>query len=349
MASRKISLGDVGDGIAISSSWKRVSLSSFHHHTKTSRPPFHHIVSILTVLRCRRRRCARPGLPYVLVYYLLLAPCHNYTMLPKTHAPDDGARHRLAVPSGDGTSSSSASHHIAHHASGGSEAVPLMSSSASSAASSFSMGANPVTPADYLGRLLEPATMDFQSALDQCRTLLGLQPQRIYKTSYYRKQTKNHWARDDPAFAVVQVGLLLVASLAYSVAFRPAQGYLLTTIVGFAIKSVHINFVGVGAVMATVGKQIADRRLATVGRTHVKQTVEWLYAFDIHCNAFFPFFVMVYGIQFFLLPIVLGTSVMSLIISNTLFAVAFSWYFYITHLGYRGKCATRRLCLKARP
>lgn len=27
-------------------------------------------------------------------------------------------------------------------------------------------------------------------------------------------------------------------------------------------------------------------------------------------------------------------SFMSLIVSNTLFAVAFSWYFYITHLGY---------------
>jgi len=260
-------------------------------------------------------------------------------MLPKTHAPDDGARHRLAVLSGDG-GAAAASHHISHHSrsSHSSEAVPLVSSSAAAAAASsasFSAGANPVTPADYLGRLLEPATMDIQSALDQMRTLLGLQPQRIYKTSYYRKQTKNHWARDDPAFAAVQVALLLVASLAYSVAFRPAQGYLLTTILGFAIKSVLINFIGVGAVMATVGKQIADRHLASVGRTHVKQTVEWLYAFDIHCNAFFPFFVMVYGIQFFLLPIVLGTSVMSLIISNTLFAVAFSWYFYITHLGYR--------------
>lgn len=261
-------------------------------------------------------------------------------MLPKTFAPDDGARHRLPVLSGDGTSSSSsaaASPHISHAHSGSSEAVPLVSSSAASS-SSFSAGANPVTPSDYLGRLLEPATMDIQSALDQMRTLLSLQPQRIYKTSYYRKQTKNHWARDDPAFAAVQAALLLVSSIAYSVAFRPAQGYLLATILGFAIKSVLINFIGVGAVLATVGKQIADRHLASVGRTHVKQTVEWLYAFDIHCNAFFPFFVIVYGIQFFLLPLVLGTSVMSLIVSNTLFAVAFSWYFYITHLGYRGTC-----------
>ena len=248
-------------------------------------------------------------------------------MLPKTHAPDDGARHRLALPSGGGIID---------------QAAPSSSVSVSSASSSTVGGlsplgaASPVRPSDYLARLLDPAQMDIQSAMDQMRTLLSLQPQRIYKTSYYRKQTKNHWARDDPAFAAVQVALLLAASLAYSVAFRPANGMLLTTIIGFAVKSVLINFIGVGALVATVGKTISDRHLASVGRTHVKQTVEWLYAFDIHCNAFFPFFVVVYGVQFFLLPLVLGTSLMSLVISNTLFAVAFSWYFYITHLGYRG-------------
>jgi hypothetical protein len=41
------------------------------------------------------------------------------------------------------------------------------------------------------------------------------------------------------------------------------------------------------------------------------------------------------GIQFFLLPIVLGKSLVSLIISNTLYGAAFAWYWYITHLGYR--------------
>jgi len=43
------------------------------------------------------------------------------------------------------------------------------------------------------------------------------------------------------------------------------------------------------------------------------------------------------GLQFFLLPLVLGTSLLSLGAANTLFAVAFGWYFYITHLGYRGE------------
>jgi hypothetical protein len=41
------------------------------------------------------------------------------------------------------------------------------------------------------------------------------------------------------------------------------------------------------------------------------------------------------GLQFFLLPLVLGQSLMALIIANTLYAAAFSWYWYITHLGYR--------------
>mmetsp|Transcript_5487 Transcript_5487/g.14884 ORF Transcript_5487/g.14884 Transcript_5487/m.14884 type:complete len:166 (-) Transcript_5487:218-715(-) len=41
------------------------------------------------------------------------------------------------------------------------------------------------------------------------------------------------------------------------------------------------------------------------------------------------------GVQFFMLPVVLGTGLGALIISNILYAVALSWYWYITHLGYR--------------
>ncbi len=50
------------------------------------------------------------------------------------------------------------------------------------------------------------------------------------------------------------------------------------------------------------------------------------------CSALFLF---IDGVQLFLLPVVLGPSLLSLGVSNTLFAIAFGWYFYITHLGYR--------------
>jgi hypothetical protein len=41
------------------------------------------------------------------------------------------------------------------------------------------------------------------------------------------------------------------------------------------------------------------------------------------------------GVQFFLLPFVLGEGLLPLALSNTLYAGALSWYWYITHLGYR--------------
>merc|ERR1719352_1649071 len=85
------------------------------------------------------------------------------------------------------------------------------------AASSVSSSAS---HAQYLARLIDFRQMDIQSALDQMKTLLSTRPHVVYKTSYYRKQTKNHWARDDPAFVALQLVFLLVASIAYSVSFR---------------------------------------------------------------------------------------------------------------------------------
>jgi hypothetical protein len=48
-----------------------------------------------------------------------------------------------------------------------------------------------------------------------------------------------------------------------------------------------------------------------------------------------PFPVFSDGVQLFLLPLVLGQSLVAMIVSNTLYAIALAWYWYITHLGYR--------------
>lgn len=176
--------------------------------------------------------------------------------------------------------------------------------------------------------------MDLQSAIDQMRTLLSLYPQRVYKMAYYRKQTKNHWARDDPAFCFVQVVMIVAFSIAYGFAFRVSS---LSAMLGFVAKSVLIHWLLFGVFVASVGRLVANQHLMMSERSpsHVKQDVEWLYAFDVHCNAFVPLFVLLYVVQFFLLPLVLGTSLLSMGFSNTLYAAAFGWYFYITHLGYR--------------
>lgn len=141
----------------------------------------------------------------------------------------------------------------------------------------------------YLQRLTDVGQMDMQAALDQMRSLLSGRPQVVYKTAYYRKQTKNHWARDDPAFCALQAAMLVGSSIAYAVAFRAT----ITGSLSFLLYSLFWNWLVPGAIVATVGREIANRHLSgTQSASHVKQTVEWLYAFDIHCNAFFPLFCL---------------------------------------------------------
>ena len=143
--------------------------------------------------------------------------------------------------------------------------------------------------AQYLSRLIDFKQMDIQSALDQMKTLLSTRPHVVYKTAYYRKQTKNHWARDDPAFAALEALFLTLASVAYAIGFKASLG----ESIGFFLYSVLFNWLGLGLIVATVGREIANRHLTdTKSNSHVKQSVEWLYAFDIHCNAFFPVFVL---------------------------------------------------------
>ncbi len=206
--------------------------------------------------------------------------------------------------------------------------------------------------------------MDLQSGLDQARSLLLVpplhqlkfldvysNPGQVGKMAYYRWQTKGHWARDDPSVLFLQIVSLFIMGVAYAVAFR--NDSIVKSVVYFGIwHSVILNYIGVGIVMACATKAVADGYLASMAsmsmgtgvsnttsstRTSRKQKVEWMYAFDVHCNAFVPLFALLYVVQFFLLPIVLKKGFFPFLVSNVLHSLAFGYYFYITQLGYRGK------------
>ena len=61
-----------------------------------------------------------------------------------------------------------------------------------------------------------------------------------------------------------------------------------------------------------------------------------MYCFDIHCNAFFPMFLMLYVFQYFLLPLLLMDSFLSILLSDFLYLFAVSYYFYLTCKGFSG-------------
>jgi hypothetical protein len=81
---------------------------------------------------------------------------------------------------------------------------------------------------------------------------------------------------------------------------------------------------------------VANKHLRSPRVLSPDQEVEWLYAFDIHCNGFFPLFVMLFVVQYMLSPILIGTDFVATALANTLYAMAFSYYLYITFLGYHG-------------
>ena len=69
----------------------------------------------------------------------------------------------------------------------------------------------------------------------------------------------------------------------------------------------------------------------------VDQSVEWAYAFDVHCNSFFPLFLITYVLQLIFLSIVTRDAWISLFLGNTMYFLAASYYTYITFLGYSGE------------
>jgi hypothetical protein len=184
----------------------------------------------------------------------------------------------------------------------------------------------------YLRRLIHYPQMDIEYTLWQMFQLC-FNPKKVYNTTRYRKQTKNQWARDDPAFVALTIFFLAMASLSYAIAFH---GWNFGTILKLVLWSIFVEYLVVGIVIATLGWWLSNKYLRVNGGSvyNVEQTVEWLYAFDIHCNSFFPLYVLIYVVQFFLIFVLTRESFVATFCANTLYLISFSYYHYITFLGY---------------
>ncbi|KAG2120404.1 UNC-50 [Suillus discolor] len=172
--------------------------------------------------------------------------------------------------------------------------------------------------------------MDFELAFWQL-SYLCLAPKRVYRNVYYHKQTKNTWARDDPAILILLFASLFVAAVAWSIvySYSPLQA------VRLAFVMILRDYLLVGALSATLLWFFANRALVSPS-SHSSPTdssVEWAYAFDVHTNAFFPLYLTLYLAQLFLLPVVLKDNWVCLLIGNTLYLAGFAQYVYGVYLG----------------
>ncbi|KAF4382403.1 hypothetical protein G4B88_011355 [Cannabis sativa] len=212
--------------------------------------------------------------------------------------------------------------------------LPTVSKGRSSSSASTSRS-NPMF-IQYLRRIIKWQQMDVEYTFWQMFHLCT-SPKVVYQHTKYHKQTKNQWARDDPAFVVICSLLLAVATMAYCAAYDHSAGHAFFVVISVLI----FHFLLTGTLLATFCWFITNSYLREEApNSHVvEQRVEWqflLYAFDVHCNSFFPMFVMAYVIHYFLSPLLVAHGFIPVLLSNLLFMVATSYYHYLNFLGYDG-------------
>ena len=142
------------------------------------------------------------------------------------------------------------------------------------------------TASEFLRRVLRFQHMDFEYTVWQM-LYLCVNPTRIYRTTTYHSRTKHQWARDDPAFVVLVLYLLLVAVLSWCLAFGASGVELLTT----ALYVVGVDFFLLSTLLASAGWWLSNTYLndtvtgttewsAGSGVSLQAETVEWRYALD---------------------------------------------------------------------
>ncbi|QRV81663.1 UNC-50 family protein [Ceratobasidium sp. AG-Ba] len=189
-------------------------------------------------------------------------------------------------------------------------------------------------------RLFKFSQMDFELAAWQL-TYLCVAPRRVYKNVYFHKQTKNTWARDDPAILWLISATLCVSAIAWGLVYSMSP----LEIIKLAILMILRDFLLVGAAVATLVWLFANTLLLSNPTplsltssqpsisTAPAQRVEWAYAFDVHCNALFPVILVLHGAQLVLLPVVSRDGWVWMWLGNSVWVGGLTQYIYITYLG----------------
>jgi len=174
----------------------------------------------------------------------------------------------------------------------------------------------------------------------------AINPTELYKLTLRRKQARNQWARSDAAVTFTLCAFVATASASWAIAYSITSPL---SILFLCIRSVVI-FLSSSALVASVCWLVANskhmRTVPHLPQHSVEQKVEWLFAWDVTCNAFVPLFLILYVVQLILLPVLLPSADadgadantvgnrVSAVISNILYAIASVSYWHSIFCGY---------------
>jgi len=182
---------------------------------------------------------------------------------------------------------------------------------------------------EYIWRAFHIPQMDLQRASVFMYQLLT-DPRDAYRNTRISQVIRHRWSRDDPAFLFLLCIFVMCTSCLYGIVFRVQT---LSHWIWMLFAPILLEVVGIGSVVATLLQYIANKYFR---QPHAEETVEWLYAFDVHCNAVLPYYLLTYGLQLMLSPVlVYQHSLTACVLSTLIYTVAIAAYLYITWLGYQ--------------
>ncbi|CBF82709.1 unc-50 family protein [Aspergillus nidulans FGSC A4] len=215
-------------------------------------------------------------------------------------------------------------------------------------------GSSTIRMPRFFKRMFKFPQMDFEMAIWEMTSLM-IAPKKVFKSIYYHKQTKNTWHRPDPSFAYLLSFFLLLTALAWGLAYAPSFGSIMRlffrfVVVHFIGSSLLVSTIGYfaigrlfgpnGAAASITGLRIRGRRRGAAQGLFTqpgeKDQLEFGYCFDVSNRAFFPLYLHLYVVQFLLLPLLTRSpsDFLTTFLGNTLYLSAFTYYTYITFLGY---------------
>ena len=185
-------------------------------------------------------------------------------------------------------------------------------------------------------------------------------------------ETKNTWHRPDPSFTYLLSFFLLLTSLAWSIAYslsaaatlKLALKFIFVHFLGGSLVYAALAYLLVGRFLHTSGRGIPGlpnrtRRRRQQGLFAPPPTsrpsggrgapfsssssssagdsgevLEFGYCFDVGIRAFFPVYVLLFVVQFLLMPLLERHNPVSGFFANTLHLVALSYWTVIIFLGY---------------
>ncbi|SLM36250.1 UNC-50, partial [Lasallia pustulata] len=137
---------------------------------------------------------------------------------------------------------------------------------------------------------------------------------------------------------------MLLTGLAWGV----ASLHSVAAVVRLTLIFVFVHFLASSLLLATaafflVGRLLGPgvaglpgrrRQQGLFARVGAGEQLEFGYCFDVAIRAFFPVWVLLYVVQFLLLPVVSKDYWISLFFGNTIYLIALCYYTVISFLGY---------------